>query len=93
MPFINTFEEFGIERGRLEDIKTVLEARFPDASSQLMSEIPQIFDLEQLTKILRAAATVAGPDELRKLGGSGSDLRFVLCSLSPQLSGQPYYKA
>ena len=23
------------------------------------------------------------------LGGSGSDLRFVLCSLSPQLSGQP----
>ncbi len=73
MPFTNTFEEVAMERGRLEDIKTVLEARFPDASSQLMSEIPQISDLEQLTKILRAAAIVAGPDELRKLWTNGSE--------------------
>jgi len=50
-----------------------LEARFPDASSQLMSEIRHIFDHEQLKKILRAAATVADPDELRKLWASGSD--------------------
>ena len=40
-----------------------------------MSEIAQVHDHEQLKKILRAAATVANPDELRKLwanvGNSG----------------------
>jgi hypothetical protein len=67
MPFINTFEELGMERGLIQGIETILEARFPDASSQLMSEIRPIADLEQLKKILRAAVTVASPDELRKL--------------------------
>ncbi len=83
MPFISTFEEIGFEKGmergltqgltqnRIEDIETVLEARFPDASSQLMSEIRQISDHEQLKKILGAAATVAGPEELRKLWAGG----------------------
>jgi hypothetical protein len=70
MPFINTFEEIGMERGlakgRLEDIETILEHRFPDASGQLVSEISQIDDLEQLKKILLAAATAASPEELRK---------------------------
>ena len=89
MPFVSTFEEIGFENGmqrglsqglsqgltqsRIEDIETVLEARFPESSSQLMSEIRQIFDHEQLKKILRAAATVAGPDELRMLWASGSN--------------------
>ena len=67
MPFINTFAEGRDGAGPPEDIETILEARFPEASSQLMSEIRQIPDREQLTKILHAAATVAGPDELRKL--------------------------
>ena len=83
MPFISTFEEIGFEKGmerglskcRLEDIATILEARFPESSGQLMSEIRQILDHEQLKKILRAAATVAGPDELRMLWASGSNRR------------------
>jgi hypothetical protein len=37
-----------------------------------MSEIRQIHDHEQLEKILDAAATVASPDELRKLWANGS---------------------
>ena len=81
MPFISTFEEIGFENGmergiskcRIEDIATILEARFPAVCSQLMSEIGQVRDLEQLKKILRAAATVAGPDELRKLWANGSE--------------------
>ncbi len=73
MPFITTPERYGRMEGLADGIETILEARFPDASSQLMSEIRQIFDHEQLKKILRAAATVAGPEELRKLWANGSD--------------------
>ena len=85
MPFIDTFEEIGMERGLkrgmecgradafAESIETILEARFPAASGQLMSEIRQVHDHEQLKKIVRAAATAASPDELRKLSASGSD--------------------
>ncbi len=59
--------------GLADGIETILEARFPDASNQLMLEIRRIFDHEQLKKILRAATTVAGPDELRNLWANGSD--------------------
>ncbi len=77
MPFINTFEEIGMERGvakaRLEDIETILELKFPAASRQLMSEVRQVQDQEELKKILRGAATVSSPEELRKLWNNGSD--------------------
>ncbi len=73
MPFINTFEELGLERGRLEAIETILEHRFPDASSELMSEIRQVQDYEHLKKILLAAATAVSPEELRKLLANGAD--------------------
>ena len=72
MPFINTFEELGMERGRLEDIEAILEFRFPAATGQLMSEIRQIHDHEQLKKIHLAAATLPSPDELRKLWANGA---------------------
>ena len=91
MPFVSVLEEVsfgngmervlsqGLSQGRdeafAESIATVLEAMFPAACGQLMSEIAQVHDHEQLKKILRAAATVANPDELRKLwanvGNSG----------------------
>ena len=45
----------------------ILEARFQDAGMELMPEIRLINDAEQLKKILRAAAIVASPDDLRKL--------------------------
>jgi hypothetical protein len=66
MPFIDTFEEIGMERGRLEAIETILKHRFPDASGQLMTEIRQVHDYEELKKILLAAATAASSEELRK---------------------------
>jgi hypothetical protein len=84
MPFIDTFEEIGMERGlskglsqglsqgRLEDIAMILDHRFPDVSSQLVSEIRQIHDHAQLKKILLAATTVASPEELRNLWASDS---------------------
>ncbi len=71
MPFIDTFEKIGMERGRADaftkGIEKLLTLRFRDATGGLMSEIRQIHDHEQLEKILDAAATVASPDELRKL--------------------------
>ncbi len=81
MPFIDTFERIGMERGlrkglnqgRLEDIETILEARFPAAASELMLEIRQVRDHEQLKKIVLAAATVSTADELRKLWANGSN--------------------
>ena len=77
MPFIDTFEKIGMERGRAEasaeSIETILEARFPAASSELMSEIRQVHDHEQLKKIVLAAATAASPGELRKLWANGTD--------------------
>ncbi len=73
MPFINTFEELWMERGIAESIETILEHRFPDASSQLMSEIRQVHDNEQLKKILLAAATAASPQELRKSWADDAD--------------------
>lgn len=75
MPFITTPERYGriagCLEGRLEDIETILEVRFPDAGAQLMPEIRLISDAEQLRKILRTAATVASPEELRKLWAGG----------------------
>ena len=69
MPFITFPERYGRIEGRLEDIETILELRFQDAGSQLMPEIRLIKDEEQLKQILRAAATLASPEDLRKLGG------------------------
>jgi hypothetical protein len=67
VPFITTPERYGRLEGRIEDIETILEARFQDAGMELMPEIRLINDAEQLKKILRAAAIVASPDDLRKL--------------------------
>ena len=66
----------GLERGRADaftkGIEKLLTLRFPDAAAGLMSEIRQIHDHEQLERILDAAATVASPDELRKLWANSS---------------------
>jgi len=72
MPFITTPERFGRIEGRLEDIETILELRFPDVGTQLMPEIRLINDAEQLKEIHRAAVTAASPGELRKLWAGGS---------------------
>ena len=85
MPFITTPERYGriegltqglnqgLTQARLEDIEAIVRHRFPDASSQLLSEIRQIQDHEQLKKVLLAAATVADPDELRKVWMNGAN--------------------
>ena len=75
MPFITTPERYGRMEGRiegrlesrLEDIEMILKMRFHDAGTQLMPEIRLIQDAEQLGKILCAAASVASPEDLRKL--------------------------
>ena len=77
MPFITTPERYGRKEGRMEgrldDIETILEVRFPAAISQLMPEIRAIHDPEQLKKIHRAALTATSPEELRKLWASGAE--------------------
>jgi hypothetical protein len=47
--------------------KAFLELFFPAAVAEIMPEIRKIRDADQLEKILRAAKTVANPEELRKL--------------------------
>ena len=47
-PFITTPERYGRMEGLADGIETILEARFPDASNQLMLEDRRIFDHEQL---------------------------------------------
>ncbi len=71
MPFITTPERYGRIEGRPEDTEMILELRFQDAGLQLMPEIRPIKNAEQLKEILRAAATVASPDDLRKLWADG----------------------
>jgi hypothetical protein len=66
MPFIDMFEETGMERGLAKGIEAVLEIRFGDAGVQLMPEIRQIPDAAQLQEILQAAKHVASPEELRE---------------------------
>ncbi len=72
MPFITTPERFGRIEGLTKGIEAILEVRFRDAGNQLMPEIRQIYNLDQLEKILDAAKTVASPEELRKLWAEGS---------------------
>ena len=71
MPFITTPERFGRIEGRAEalvkGLEAILRVRFRDAGIQLMSDIRKINDPERPEKILNAAETVAGPEELRKL--------------------------
>jgi hypothetical protein len=67
MPFITTPERYGRAEGRVEGIEAILELRFRDAATQLMAEIRQINDAELLEKILRAAKTVASPEDFRRL--------------------------
>jgi hypothetical protein len=77
MPFINTFEELALERGRAEaftkGIEKLLRVRFRSAASQLMDEIRQIHDYAKLEKILDAAETATTPDELRRLWADGAN--------------------
>ena len=67
MPFITTPESMGRADGLTEGIEAVLTLRFPSAAEDILSEIRQIRDWKELEKILRAAKTVASPQELRKL--------------------------
>jgi hypothetical protein len=67
MPFMTTPERYVRKEAFAESIETILEARFPATASQLMAEVRQIHELEQLKKIVRAAATAATPDDLRQL--------------------------
>jgi hypothetical protein len=71
MPFITTPERMGRREGRaegrLDGIESVLRVRFPAAVAELMPEIRQIHDPDRLEQILRAAETISGPEELRKL--------------------------
>jgi hypothetical protein len=74
MPYITTPERIEMERVLAKAVEKVLRLRFPEESSQLMSEIRQNDpDYEQLEQILDAAETASGPDELRKLWSNSTD--------------------
>jgi hypothetical protein len=72
MPFIDMFEERGIQRGLLESIETILELRFPAEAGELISEIRQIRDFEELKKILQGAALLPAPMNCESCGRTSS---------------------
>ena len=71
MPFVSTPERFGRVEGRVEGrkdgIEAILDLRFGAAGTQLMPEVRQIHDENLVEKILKAAKTVASPEELRAI--------------------------
>ena len=67
MPLLSNMELRGIEIGALQNsraaIKTVLQARLGNITSDVESHLSQISDLSILNQILTIAATVNSPDD------------------------------
>jgi hypothetical protein len=66
MPFINIFEQVGMEKGLLRGIEVALDLKFGAAGLELMPELRQIQDHVLLEKILAKIKTAENPDELRR---------------------------
>jgi hypothetical protein len=71
MPYVTSVERMALERGRqealLESIEWSLQAKFGADGLTLMPEIRQLRDTEALRAVFRAVASVATPDQLRRL--------------------------
>jgi hypothetical protein len=71
MPFITTPERVGHRRGLREGIEVVLQLRFGDEGLKVMPEIREIHEEETLQAVLKALATAANLDEVRRLWSPG----------------------
>lgn len=70
MPYITSFERFGIRKGLLEGIEALLEFKFGAEGLKVLPEIQQIHDHEKLSAILQAIKTAPTLDELRRVWSS-----------------------
>ena len=67
MPFINTFERYGMRQGLLQGIEVCLELKFGAEGLALMPELREIRDHELLGKILTRIKTADSPADLRRV--------------------------
>jgi hypothetical protein len=65
------YERAGHGIGLRKGIEVVLRLRFGAEGLKLMPAINEIYDVEQLEKILKALETAASPDEVRRLWSPG----------------------
>ncbi len=67
MPFITSFERWGIRKGPHKGIEACLKIKFRDEGLKLMPEIREIRDHELLEKILQAIDSATSPQDLRPI--------------------------
>jgi hypothetical protein len=67
MPFVNSFEQVGREKGLLRGIEAILRVRFGAEGLELMPEIRQIQDHVLLDKVLDRAETAGDLNEVRRV--------------------------
>jgi hypothetical protein len=71
MPYLTTFERWGLEQGRLEEIQrnitTSLQVKFGAPGKRLASKLRKINDLEQLRSLFQAILEAETLAEIRRL--------------------------
>ena len=67
MPFINTFERYGMRQGLLQGIEVSLDLKFGAEGLELMPELREIQDHELLRKVLARIKTADSPADLRRV--------------------------
>jgi hypothetical protein len=67
MPFMDTFERVGMEKGLLQGIEVALDMKFGAEGLELMPELRLIRDHVLLGKILARIKTAASPSDLRRV--------------------------
>jgi hypothetical protein len=72
MPFITSFERYGIRQGLLEGIELGLELKFGEEGLKLLPEISQLTDLDLLRAVVKSIKTAKTPDDIRRAWSPGS---------------------
>jgi hypothetical protein len=65
MPYITSFERYGIAKGLREGIAAALEVKFGKADKRFMSRVLKIHDVEALRDLLKAIPAAETLQELR----------------------------
>jgi hypothetical protein len=67
MPYLTTWERYGMAKGLLEGIEECLQMKFGEEGLKLLAEIRSLEDHEKLRTVLHAIRTAATPDDLRRV--------------------------
>jgi hypothetical protein len=67
VPFVTSFERYGIRKGLCEGIEAMLRYRFHEEGLPLMPEIRKIYEEDKLREILNSLETAENVDAVRRL--------------------------